>query len=277
VEQTWVPQNIANLAQRRRNVNGIYEPRRTLSKDHLVHNVPHVKDRTFSNASSNLHISWSDSATTMTDVEESRVSSIVSVKRIRRASIAEMNNIEKPGEVKNVDIKLENYRDNKGNDSAIRRSAVTVVRVTRVSIMDETDKSNSNTSREETSSATSTISKKTPQVNVTRISRSETDKSMPNTSQQKTPSAKSTISKKTSEVKVTKISRNKTATTQRRRSSSVGNLSIIHLDRSSIEMQLMANRLKTPMFSTNSKANKGNGVTVIKLPRKLTASQSFFS
>ncbi len=234
VRQTWLPQNIANLTQKRQDVSGIYQPR-TLRKDHLVDNIPYAKDLTA------LHISLSDSATTMTDLEESKISSTISVKRIRRASIVKMNNKEKPDKTENVDIKSENHRDNNGNSAVTQRSAVTIVRVKKVPNMEETYKSTSNTSRQEMLSATSTIPKKTAQVNITKISRSNTPK------------------------------------TQRPRAASVGNVDIVQLNKSSVEMQPIRNHSKTSTLATNGKANTGNGVVVTKIPKKLTALHSYQS
>jgi hypothetical protein len=236
-QQAWLPRNIGNLTQKRRNASGIYQPR-TLRKDHLVDNIPHAKVLARRNCPSDLRISLSNSGTTMTDLEESRILSTVSVKRINRASIAKMNNIKKPGETKNVDLQSEKHRDSNGNSSVTQHSVVTVVRVKRVPHMEETDKYNSNTSQQDTLSATSTIPKKTTQVNVTKVPRSKTPK------------------------------------TQRPRATSVGNVSIIQLEPLPIRMRSLTNQSQMSTLATEGKTKKGNGIVVTKIPRKIAALHS---
>jgi hypothetical protein len=137
-----------------------------------------------------------------------------------------------------VDIKPENHRDNNGNTSVTQYSAITAVRVKNVTNMDETAKSNSNTSRQENLSATSIMPRKTAQAFVAKIPRSKTTKN------------------------------------QHLRAASVGNVGIDQLDKSCVEMGPIANHSKTSMLATDGKAYTDNRAVVTKISRKLTAFHS---
>ncbi len=142
-----------------------------------------------------LSRSLSDSATVLTDLEEHRISSIVS-------EIANMNNIQKFNQSRNADINsANNYDDNDGNSLPIQHPTVTVLRMNRLPNIDETIKRSSSVNRPQASRVTSTTSSKTIQVNLV------------------------------------KLSGIKSTTNRRFRAASVGNVSVIHVHRSSIEMR----------------------------------------
>jgi UDP-N-acetylmuramyl pentapeptide synthase len=108
-----------------------------------------------------MRTSFSKLSTVVTNIGEHRVSGTVSVKNISRT------NIEKPNEIKSMQMKPLNNGNRNGNTSANPRSAVNFVRVNRVSNMDDTDTTNLNTIRQKNS--ISTISKKMTQFNVTTL------------------------------------------------------------------------------------------------------------
>jgi hypothetical protein len=262
---------VVNTARKGRAVSRLYKPR-TLSKDNLTDNKLPNNDRILSNSPSDMRIRLSESTAVTTDIDESRAQSTVSVKKIRRSSMAQENNIEKPNvneniaerrvqstvsvtkirrlnmakenntekpiETENMDKKPINNRNSNENLRDIQRSAMTVFRMNKVSNMDETEKKNSNAVRQGTLSAVSTIPSNTTQVNVI------------------------------------KIPRNKTSTSQRRRASSVGNVSIIHLEKPSVEIRSIADRSKTSASTVDGKQKTSNGVIVTKLSKKSTAAHS---
>jgi hypothetical protein len=124
----------------------------TPSKDYLICNASHSQDNINSVSSLDLRISLSDSnlsepVTTMTDTNDNRISSTISVERSKRADIAQPNEIE-------------NHLDNSGNSQGIKRSSVTVRRTNKVSDLDETNKRNSIPTQQETLSASSAIPSK---------------------------------------------------------------------------------------------------------------------
>ncbi len=231
-QQTFLPYlNITNLARKARATSRIHQPR-TLSKDHPIDNIPRVQDPMTNYSSTNWRISFTESTTLTTDLEESGVSWAAVVKRIKRAEIAKVNSIKKLNEAEDVHIKSTNHRDSNRNTSDIQHSSVTVFRMNKVSNMDKMNESNLNASQQKTSSMTSIIPTKSIQVNVI------------------------------------KIPRNKTIKNKRPRAASVGNLNIIQLDKSSMEMQSIKNHSEMSKHASDIKANIGNGVTVMKIPRK---------
>ncbi len=216
----------------------MYLPR-SLSKDRLAGSTLHATNSMTSKPPSDMRLNFSNSSTIVTDVDEHKVSATVPVKKISRTNTEKVNKIGKPDETKTSQRKpANNDNNNQSNTSAIRRPSVTVVRGRKVSNLDETEEPSLNTTRQETSSAISTVSKKDIQVNVTKLP----------------------------QIKSTKI--------QRPRAASVGNISAIHVDKSSIKMQTLTNRATASMIVANRKANRGKGVTVKNLPKKLTATQS---
>jgi hypothetical protein len=102
----------------------------------------------------------------------------------------------------------------------------------------------------------------------------ETEKRNSNALRQGTLNAASTIPSKPIQVNVIKIPRNKTSTSQRRRASSVGNVSIIHLEKPSVEIRSIADRSKTSASTVDGKQKTSNGVIVTKLSKKSTAAHS---
>jgi hypothetical protein len=211
----------------------------TSIEDHLIDNISHAKDPMNSSSRSALHMSLSEPTTIMTDAEdETIVSSAVSVKRIKLSSIRKVKNTEKRKETENADIKPINPLDNNGNISAILRSAVSGLPMNKLPNMDETKKVNSSITLETTLSASSTIPLKT------------------------------------GKVKVSKIQGSKIIKNQRPRASSVGSISNIQLDKSSIVVRPMADHSKASMLAVDGKANTSSGVTVRKVLRKRTTSHS---
>jgi hypothetical protein len=113
-----------------------------------------------------------------------------------------MDNIQKFNQSRNADINsANNDDDNDRNSSAIQHPTVTVLRMNRLPNIDETIKRSSSVNRPQASRMTSTIPSKTIQVNLA------------------------------------KPSGTKSTTNRRPRAASVGNVSAIHVDRSSIEMR----------------------------------------
>jgi hypothetical protein len=77
--------------------------------------------------STGLPKSLPESTVSVTDVEqEHMVPSTVSVKRIKRTNIMNMNNTENLDETKNSDIQPANHRDRNGNSSAIESTMLTI-------------------------------------------------------------------------------------------------------------------------------------------------------
>ncbi|CAF5177871.1 unnamed protein product, partial [Rotaria sp. Silwood1] len=88
----------------------------------------------------------------MTDVEESGVSSAVTIKRISRATIQQLHDMEKLNENAKTNSKLPNHIDNTDDSQIIGRSPVTVVRVPKLNLSNQNI---SITSQQNTSSASS--------------------------------------------------------------------------------------------------------------------------
>ncbi|CAF4917083.1 unnamed protein product, partial [Rotaria sp. Silwood1] len=196
----------------------------TPTKDYLINNtVDHQNstDHIFSEDSRiNLFDSaYSDEVTTMTDVEESGVSSAVTIKRISRATIQQLHDMEKLNENAKTNSKLPNHIDNTDDSQIIGRSPVTVVRVPKLNL------SNQNISI---------------------------------TSQQNTSSASSSKLSKLNQVKVTKIQRKQTTLSQRARALSADNISTIHIGKPFVVMQPLTNHSKTASIATNIKMHKDN-------------------
>ncbi|CAF4485428.1 unnamed protein product, partial [Rotaria sp. Silwood2] len=212
----------------------------TPTKNCLTYNKVNPRDNMNNASPSDLRISLADSnfskeVTNLTDKEEQRVSSTVSVKRVKRATIEPLNNTEQLNETENVHIKSPNHLEDSENSRIIRRSAVTVLRVSR---LDEANQNNSITP------------------------------------QQSILSASSVKSSKLDQVKVIKIPRNQSALNPPTRAVSVGNVITIKSDKSFIEMKPIIIRSNTASLATNINVHKGNRVTVTKLPRKSTTLQS---
>ncbi|CAF3486532.1 unnamed protein product [Rotaria sp. Silwood1] len=206
----------------------------TPTKDYLINNTVNHQNSTGHIFSEDSRINLFDSAysnevTTITDIEESRVSSAVTVKRMSRATIQQLHDMEKLNENAKPNSKLPNHIDNTDDSQIIGRSPVTVVRIPKLNL------SNQNISI---------------------------------TSQQNTSSASSSKLSKLNQVKVTKIPRKQTTLSQRARALSADNISTIHIGKPFVVMQPLTNHSKTASIATNIKMHKDNRVTVRKLPRK---------
>lgn len=75
-------------------------------------------------------------------------------------------------------------------------------------------------------------------------------------------------------VLVTKLPRIKSSKIKRSRTFSVGNVHVVHVNRSNIEMQPIANRLSGSMQINARRTKSFNGIRVSKLPRELATIQS---
>jgi hypothetical protein len=212
-----------------------------------MHKASHPDDSMNSASVSDMHIRFSDAnpvepATAMICTKKNRISSTVFVKRIRRSSIANTNNIDEVNHSENVQKKPQNRRDKTETvASAVQRSSVTVVRVSKELKLDETNDNN---------------------------------KSSSNVPQQEASSAPSTVPSKTNRVNVIKIPRKKTALNRQSRVPSMNNVSTIDLGTSFIGMRPMAYHSKPDSLATDGKVNADNTVVVTKLPRALTSSRS---
>ena len=235
-QSDFLSRNIGNLARRQRAFDRIYEPR-TPSTDRLVDNVLSARDPSGSRSLSNMRVSLADSVPVATHVEENRVSSTVSVRKIRRTSIANANNMENPNGTKSTQINSVNANNNDNKSSATPRSAVTVRRVNKISNADETDKTDLDATVQEI------------------------------------PNVAPTVCKETAQVKVTKLPRIKSTKRQSSRAASADSVNVIHVNRSSLEMQPVASRSRTLTTATDCKANTSNGVTVTKISRKSITSE----
>ncbi len=234
-QQTVLWRNRPDLTQPIRAIRQLYQPS-SLSNDPLVNST---RRATMSSFPTDLSRSLCDSATVLTDLEEHKTSSTVSVKKISRSDIANMNNIQKFNQSRNADINsAKNYDDSDGNSLASQHPTVTVLQMNRLPNTDKTNKRISSVNRPQASSGISTTPSKTAQVNLD------------------------------------KLSRIKSTTYRRPRAASVGNVSVAHVDRSSIEMRTIANHSKTSMPATDYNVNTGNGVRVTKLPRRLRTTKS---
>ena len=79
---------------------------------------------------------------------------------------------------------------------------------------------------------------------------------------------------KSTHIHVKKIARTETSLSRRSRRSSVGNHSVISLDRSAADLQLMANRTR-PRANTNvSRSGSGHDIVVTKIHRKKSVTSS---
>ncbi|CAF1088063.1 unnamed protein product [Rotaria sp. Silwood1] len=103
----------------------------------------------------------------MTDVEDHRISSTVTVKRIHRATIEQLNNITKSNETENVNTISTKHND---NSRITQYSTVTVLRVPK---LNEVNQSNSITPQQKTLSASSVKSSKINQVKIIKIPRNQ--------------------------------------------------------------------------------------------------------
>lgn len=161
----------------------------------------------------------------ITDIDDERISSAVSVKKVSPAEIAKMDPLQKPMSKKNPHPKP---LDNDKNSSISSQPTVKIVRVKKVPHMDETDESNKNNIPLEDLSSRS---KQSDGVPVTRIHGGQSNKQRP-----------------------------------RPRASSAGSVSVIHVNRSSREVQSRVNRSKI--------SRTGSAVTVKRVPRRVVTAQS---
>ncbi|CAF4994410.1 unnamed protein product, partial [Rotaria socialis] len=107
-----------------------------LAKDYPVYNAmyPH---KNLSNAyPSGLRVNvsdsyYSESHTTMTETARHRASSTVSIKRVKRADINQLDNKEKLNETENVNNASVTDAGNNTNNGRLRRSTVSVVRISK--------------------------------------------------------------------------------------------------------------------------------------------------
>ncbi len=234
-EKTFLPRGIVYPTRKQGAIDQMY--RSTASSTvHMLDKTSHVEDSMTSNLPTDLHLRLSGSTTVMTDIEKSRISSTVSVKKVKQSDIKNMNNIQKVNEMKKVDIKSANEGDSNGNNSATQQPIIIVVRVKKGSNIDG--------------------------INTSSL----------NTAQQENLNVRSTARKITSRVNVTKLPRTKSTETQRPRVTSIS--SVIHVPKSSIEMQSTVKRSKSSVPTIDTKVKRSSGVTVIKLPRNLSSSKS---
>jgi hypothetical protein len=173
----------------------------------------------------------SKSANTTTNSEENPNLSTSSAKRGNRIGVMRVNNIDKPAETGNTGIKPPNHKDDRETIPSARQSSVTVQRVNKSAKLNETNSS-------------------------------QNDKSQTIVEEKSTsPSPSAT---ETDQIGAIKIPANVSYTVQRERRPSMCSVTVIHLDKSSIETQKM----------TDKKKKTTGGVTVKKLPRSSAAKQS---
>ena len=176
--------------------------------------------------------SSSEVSTVMTNVEDERTTpSTVSVQRVKRTSLAQIDTIIDVNEIEDAD---ENISDT-------QRHRVSVTKVNRMSGMTQIGKNNSSLISQEAVSLPSALTTKNVQV------------------------------------RFTQVPKNQRITKQRSRAVSAGNVSVIRVHEPSMEMQTLANRSAMSMITTGAKAKSGSGVTVKKIPRRQTVSQSKIS
>ena len=200
------------------------------------------RESVIENSSAKWGRSSSEVSTVMTNVEDERITpSKVSVQRVKRTSLAQIDTIRDVNEIQDADGKPMSCNNTDDNISAAQRHRVSVVRVNRMSGTDQIDKNNSSLISQEAVSLSSTPSTKNVQV------------------------------------RFTQVPKNQRITKQRSRAVSAGNVSVIRVHESSMEMQTLGNRSAMSMVITNTKAKSGSGVTVKKIPRRQTVSQSKIS
>ncbi|CAF5155802.1 unnamed protein product, partial [Rotaria magnacalcarata] len=145
-----------------------------LGNDYPVDNAVHPYKNLSNVSPSDLRVSLSDSyysaaTTRMIDTEGHRVSSTVSVKRLKRADIDQLDNKGKLNETENVNNASATDADCSTNSGRPRRSTVSVVRISKAN---EVSLRQSITSQpEEPLSASSTKWSKSGPVKVTKILR----------------------------------------------------------------------------------------------------------
>ena len=230
-------QNIKHLEWRSRIINRIYQPR-TSGYDNSFDNIPHDKQLMTKNSSINWRKSLSERSTVVTNVgDEHIVSSTVSVRRIKRTSLAKDDTIKDVDEIHDVDIEPICHGDADENVSVTQHRTVSVVRVNKRSSMADIDKSNSNITILEKLNSAPAVLTKNVQVNVIQVPK------------------------------------NQRITKQRCHGLSADNVSVNQLDKSSMEMQTVVDRSTMSIITANTKAKRGSGVTVTRVPRKHTTSQ----
>ena len=191
----------------------------------------HTKYSVISDPSTYMHQILSKQPNTQLDLKKQHdIPSTVSVKKVTQSEIAKMTNIQKFTDRNMKEVTTADDVTTMPNTHTFR-PMVNVSRVSRVSEIDSTDKTTWNTIRQEIPKRTST-----------RIR----------------------------SVTMTQIPRIRSTRVRQSRASSVGNVNVIHVNRSSIEMQPMASRLKASVSLNQRATNTHNGVTVTKLRRRST-------
>ena len=191
---------------------------------------------TISDRSTDLHSRFSVPPTVLTNVEEHRISSAVSVKRVTQAEVANMSNIQKFPSKNNSAMKSTHDDNEKEHSVRSQQPVVKVVRVKKAFTMNTTNDFNMNTLPLEISNET----------------RNQTGR-----------------------VSVSKVQRSKSSNSQlRRRASSADSINVVRVNRSFMEMQPADHRSKASMIIRDRKAITSSAVRVSRVPRRTITAQS---
>lgn len=227
----------------------------TSHKDSTPYDVLKHQESLNSRSSGQLNKSWSPSnnselLTTLTDIDEHRISSTVSVKRIKRADLNRLEDSQSPNKSEDLDNKSKDPLSPRHNSNLVRRSTVSVIRVSKSDLANST----SPTQPEQRPSASTVQSSTSSAVRVTRIPRSQ-----------------STVSRyppSSSAVRVTRINRSQSTVNQPRRSLSINSIGVADVNKNVIKIKPMKPSIQASSANGNVKEKKGNGVTVTKIARR---------
>jgi hypothetical protein len=242
--QIITPRNTGNIIRKNCIPNRFHAIDKS-RKNYLNYNVSNTTDGMNDTSLSELPVNFSDSvapqsANTTINSEDNKNLSKSSVKRIRGVNISRVNNIEKPAESGNTWIKPPNYQDANERILPTQHSAAIVRKVNKSAKLNETNNS-------------------------------QNDKSQTIDQEKLRISSKSTSTSKIAPVNVIKIPQTKVDITQRERSSSMGSISVIQLNKSSVKMKPIADQFKTTSLTRNQKRNATSRVTVTKIPKDSAA------
>jgi hypothetical protein len=234
--ETIIPSNAANISRKSRFLIRIFGkdklPKRNLNYD-VLNATNSINSTSLSDVPRNMSNStFPKSLNTPSNSEDNMNLSTSSGKRDKSISISRVNNNEKAVENGNAWIKPPNHQDNNKTSPPIQHSSVTVIRVNKSAKLNETDNN-------------------------------QKDKSQ--TMNQEELQIPSTARSRTGQVNVIKIPRKKADMIQRERSASICSVSVINLEKSSVEMKPMKDQ---------KKSRTAGGVTVTKIPRNSNAKQS---
>lgn len=143
-------------------------------KDFLIDNDSNSKSSLNAHSPINMRRVFSGSTNVLTDGDQERIHSTVSVRKIKRADLEPVNNVDKFNESKTTYLQSTSIDDNREENSNIQRFGVTVARVIKSANIEKSNKINSNRIEPQIASLEATAGQKNVLVHVIKIPRPRT-------------------------------------------------------------------------------------------------------